>query len=570
ALEILSTRNEDPSSENAVHLLVSDWNMGSTEEGEAFLGKVRELPRRPYIALYTGATKIGEEVRGLCDIVIQKSDAALYVEMQGVPHQARQFWKDNEAPEFEPRKPYEASKMSPLPKIDLKNFDPTKDNHHILDTQALPNNWTALLDFDNTLHISESSHGIMLQHFVEFLLNKNQSGYDQTQDGGDHERLEELYAYCQNWERQRDLLSRDMDIKERVIGYEEGLIHSGDLSAIAFKGMKLSKLSGFAGRFVNHFMKGRFPATNERSIKKIREHGIVGVLTTGTPDFLVPHLLPKLDLNFGYGMTYTMRELTDSNGQKDFELTGKVDVNQGLATAKAELGTRLKKSGRPVAFAMGDSIGDSGSASSAIHRSTIKWDVNGSAVIVNATDEAKAEFMRHYQNDRIRVTVPREQTDDRVIADIGVAMRTIFWPLHEYLSLQDNKEALLRFEERFREQGENEDTIRNLENLKRLRDILEREGLAKDQIRAHLERFYPAPLVDSILKSGIINTRNEPDFRGWLLKSVAEAGEDTSDIREAIEVILRGNRMIHQKNGSIQPVTRRPSKVPPPDSTSED
>lgn len=458
----------------------------------------------------------------------------------------------------------ETAPQSPLPAIKFKRFNPETDNHNILEDESVQTHWLAMLDFDNTLYEAEPKHSIILHSFARFLEDKwteppsSDERHNFDQEGGSLEALEGLISYCDKWADQREKRAQKLDKlirSDEVIGYEEGIETTGLMSAGAFKGMSIAKLKAYGREFVETHLKGRLFDYTSPTIQKLKDHGILPVMVTGAPDFLVPFLLAEVDINHGNGMTYKL----DESGR----LTGEIDVNLGLGTEKGSMGDRYAEKGHAIAISAGDSVGDSGSFSCAVYRDQQKWDIIGAALMVNADEDALAEVSRHHgrvmDGKRKRLRRVKKMPDTiEVLNELGLALRSVFEPMHEYGSLIRDKahpEKLEAFKSKQRAMLKREEKHPNIENIKRIRDMWERKGLRKDQIRKIMVRFYPEIIVDDALKRDTINTRISVDIQDWLKQIGAS--------RDTIEEVLGKNELYHEERGTlIRPMKRR-SSVPP-------
>ena len=487
-------------------------------------------------------------------------------------------------------KSFTPSKFSPLPAIQQNHFDSSNDNYNLLKFESRIEgvHWLALLDLDNTLYEAESKHSIILHHFADFLQKKYHHIF---QEGcGSLRDLKELIDYCERWEKQRNRINNGLKLEpgDEIIEYEDGIDHTGKLSAAAFAGLEVEKLQRYGREFIIENPPGRFFDYTPDVIQKLRDHGLLPVIVTGAPDFLLPAILEKLGIAHGNGMTYE---------EKEGRLTGKVKVNLGTARAKGEHGKKLTEKGYAIAFAMGDSVGDMGPISCALFTTLDKQDVHGGAVVVHATETTKKAFRRPYRNqideERLRIVEKGEGTLG-IQAAVGITLTKLFEPLHEYAKLKrdtEHPERLQKYEEDLirKMEGETEEdqkgehhnalidlmgplpdfinwlrinkkrrrgkTISNIENIKRIRDVLRKEGLNEKQIFEELKKFYPDRIVEGVMKSYMLDTRNENDVKAWLNRIGAQ--------RKTVSVILDENRRYNLEHGSLIPVSKRRSSIPP-------
>lgn len=524
-------------------------------------------------------------------------------------------------------RPFFHAKNSPLPLIQYTRFNPSNDNHDLL---ALKHrlegvHWLAMLDGDNTLFQAESEHTIMLHHFAKFL--KERFAADFSDKASNLAALTELIAFCDKWEGQRYLASHNLPLnlerKDDYIEYEQGIEQSGHLSALAFKGFHIEKLKEYGREYFEEVGLNLFDYT-PAILQKLRDHGILPVLVTGAPDFLVPAILEHIGtMAHGNGMTYEMN--------KDGILTGKVENNLGLAVNKGKQGEKYKKIGYAVPLAGGDSEGDMGSVTSAVFTSPAdKQDVHGGAVVANASEEAVRAMERPYNiciGDSV-IVVPRKKNEafsdpTRVKTAFGEVLHKIFYPLHEYAEIKrdtENPERLKEFLEYLAEAedaengeeiGDNKDGIyegndnlkalvafmkaspeikegtrnkklknlRNLEFVKRIRDVLRAEGLNEKQITAQLLGFYPEIIVKAVMKDYMLDTRNEDDVEDFVARrddivytrdqeSIGAWLVRIGASREAMENVLTRNKKFQEESCPL-PIPVRRSTFPPPPKPAE-
>ncbi len=450
--------------------------------------------------------------------------------------------------------PFTPSKRSPLPSVENIKFDPS--NRTLLNKEDKEDGvyWLAVLDLDNTLYQAESKHSIMLHHFAKFLRKKHATDFVE-EAYGDFSKLKELITYCDQWEGQRKKTAKEEEEGDdprvdKVIQYEHGIIKSGALSAESFKNIPIKKLEDYGREFVEEGMGGEFFEYTEEILQLFKDYGVLPVITTGLPDFLLPAILEKLNLSHGRGMTYK----TDNEGR----LTGEIDTNTGLAKNKARYCKALTRKHYGIAFAMGDSTGDLGLFRASTGRSRSKNDVTGAAVVVNASEKTLEEIRRNYVTDidkhRMQI-VDSTSAPDMVTTAVKVGLRIVFEPMHP-----KTKEL-----EEIQERHHIGKKHPNLGNLKRIRNALKTEGLDDEQICDIFHRFeYPKEIIEEVIKYHIIDTRNSKDFERHL--------EAIGLTRKMIEEILRKNSEHYRKNGEeISPKSdKRPISTPPPVNTDED
>jgi|GEM_PF-5773134 len=525
----------------------------SNPENTAFLQQVRKLPSRPFMAL-SSQTPAELPTENLADEILMESDLdapLLTLTIRDLLPRVKQHWEENGKKERIEMKPFLTAKNAPLPALPLEKFDPERDRHSLLDSKVEGVYWVAMLDFDGTLYRPNSEHSIILHDLARFI--KSRYSADFSPGNGNIGALNELIDYCDVWEDQRKRISQTREVRN-PIKYPDGIKKSGKLSAAAFEGMRIETLQKYGKEFVTTAMDGEVLDYVPAVLQKLRDHGVLPTLVTGAPDFLLPSLLNELGMTHGSGMTYKV----DQNGR----LTGNIKVNMGIAEEKARHGEELTKRGYAIAMAIGDSVGDMGPCRCAVGRSLAKWDVNGGFVLVNGSDDAVQEVRRNYSNEmengRVQVVDPRLSSSN-VVAAVGLALRTVFEPLHYYQEISrdtDHPHRLakyLTYLNRIREAG---GQIDNLENIKRMRDALEREGIPKTEIMDILEQFYPKIVAEDVVKKHVINTRIPSDVEVWLKR----IGTD----RETIKEVLKRNNDYHKENGSLAPVIRKSlSSIPP-------
>lgn len=458
-----------------------------------------------------------------------------------------------------------------MPDIPAKfcKYDPSNDNRTLIAKEGTEKgiHWTGLLDVDRTLYEAKSKHSIMLHDFAKFLKAKHSEQF--VKDGGDLDELTELIEYCDDWEAQRRMISEKkyslkkirkilkMEEDEKFTEYSDGILETGNMSALAFGGMYAKRLEEYGREFMNSEYSGKFFDHTPSVIQKLRDHGIVPACVTGAPDFLVPAILEKIGVAHGHGMTYKM----DSNGRL---LSGKeagIEKNMGTAEEKAKYAKALTKLDYAIAFAMGDSVGDMGIIKAAATKSRTKEDIHGAAVMINASENALAELERNYITDmgsRVRVVLPNTPAYD-VVAAVALALRVVFEPLHKYKQ-PEQKESLLRALNDRRVEGKKDP---NLENIKRIRDILKAEGLNEEEVTAQLERFYPEIVVEDVMKNYMLNLRDKNAVKAWLDKLIEVSGLS----REEVFRILDANSKLQAESDSFRPTKERISSAPAAPST---
>lgn len=552
-----------------VHLLLSKMSSPDRREMELkFLSIVSSMQNRPYVVVQGDGLKV-TELRGIADEIIPAcmTNEQIFTAVTPATREHHKILEDLMMGHSLEKKPFLTSKCSPLPALQLDKFDPSRDSHNLLETKLKGVNWLAMLDFDGTLYRPNSEHTIILHDFALFM--KSQHAADFEEGMGNLEALNELIDYCSKWETQRKRISQSRVVTDRI-KYEKGIKNSGNLSAAAFENMEIGTLRKYGHEFVSEYLNGEFYDYVPDVLQKIKDHGILPVLVTGAPDFLLPAILKKIGMTHGNGMTYRM----DRKGW----LIGEVETNMGLAEEKARHGEELTKRSYAIVLAIGDSVGDMGPFRCAVGRSLAKWDVNGGAVLVYNSDnavsnEAAEEVKRNYSNEmrggdeinekkkdaRVQIVDRKFAAASNVTAAVGCALRAIFAPAHEYDKNRrsENPFMLAKQLADLEKSREVSKTFDNIENIKRIRDALELEGLPKQEILAILEQFYPPIIAKEVVKKYVINTEIPSDIRTWL--------ETIGASREVIDQILRDNFEYYRKDRSLAPIIRRsPSSIPPP------
>ncbi|MFH0838434.1 MAG: haloacid dehalogenase-like hydrolase [Patescibacteria group bacterium] len=470
---------------------------------------------------------------------------------------------------METTQPFKSAKFSPLPALPYDKFNPNCPNRTLLNCESCKAGvyWLALIDFDKTVYKSKNEYDIILHEFAKFLREEHTEDF--VRDGGNVWALSSLITYLSKWEAQRRMVAdgipmkmiRDvlkMEEEEKLIEYSEGIQKSGNISALAFRGMSAKKLEKYGKDFFNNGLEGEFFEYVPAIIQKKRDHGVLPVIVTGAPDFLLPAILEKTGITHGKGMTYKL----DPNGK----LTGEVESNMGLADQKDTYAKALKRMDYAIALAIGDSVGDMGLFKSAVFKSRTKEDVNGAAVMINASASAKEELKRHYTTElkdgRVQVVDPGLPASN-VEAAVALALRKVLEPLHEYGTMVRNQDhdrlrTLLSELATRQKKGKKHP---NLENIKRIRDILKNQGLNENDITRRLSRFYPDIIVEDVMKGYMVNTRDSMAVRAWLERIGAS--------REEIRRILDANEKYHENHISFRPFTRKGRTTPPIPATPE-
>lgn len=536
-----------------IQVLLAQLPPQDETEIREFLRHVRDMSQRPYIVV--SANSVSPVSRDITDDSILFDVADPVSTVRAVLPRAQEHWETYGRQEEVELEPFKTAKFSPLPALRVSHLDPERDCYDPLLSRIESVYWVATVDFDRTLY-RPNSPTIMLHNFARFMRTR-MTEFDSG--CGNPEALEELIQYCDEWEDELKLLEQGRQIRDpftrqprKPTKYEDAIRKTGTLSAAAFEGMNIQDLRRYGKEFVATDLGGEFYPYSPAVLRKLKDHGVLPVLVTGLPDFLLPSILKKIGMTHGNGMTYQM----DANGR----LTGKIITNLGLAAEKAKHGERLIERGYAIALAIGDSVGDMGQFRCSVGRSRAKWDVNGSAVLVNADDQAVEETERHYTNEiasgRVHI-VDKNRPPEAVTAAVGLALRSVFEPMHRYGELQRADQAweLLRFVGDLEEKCNSNTLLPFTENLKRIRDALEREGLSKPEIQGIMERFYPSVLVDLVLKRHVINTRVPSDLRDHL--------ERIGINRDSIEQILKLNAVYHGKHTSGAPRKWSPSSHPP-------
>ncbi|MBN2307030.1 haloacid dehalogenase-like hydrolase [Candidatus Peregrinibacteria bacterium] len=561
ALEILERRQLLELRER-VHILLSDAHIPAEQDGIDFLIAAREMKdsrgkiTHPYTIVYSGFSD-NEKIFQLSEARIAKP-AQLERELTEFRAAYENYWNriaEHEAAFHEvlpeetitlaeeaSETPFETSKFSPLPAIRLPKFRPDRDNHDLLAAEKRPSRFVAFLDMDNTLYEPESQHTIMLHYFANFLLNA--SGHDFDKDKGSKKHLEMLIRECEAWEQER--INTAWYGAPEGRDYKDGINITANLSATAFSGIDRKKLGDYASQFVNHHnLPGRFYEYVPALIQKLRDHGIEPILLTGAPDFLVPYILPLVGLNYGRGMTYKM------NPRGDLV----VDLNTGLEDGKSAYCELVNIAGYANTLAGGDSPSDKGPFQMAVFHQGRKWDISGAAVMVNGSEASRrsAETTFSQQLNKRVFIVPPKAGADQVLANFGLALRAIFYPMHEYNEIMQatDPDRLRKKLERYEKMRNSLGGLPNIENLKRIRDVLEREGLPKKERTEILERFYPEIYVASAIKKGVVNTRISEELEEYLVEIGCSP--------ETIEEVKIKNQAHHEAQGSFVPERKRSS-----------
>ncbi len=579
AIEILRTC-QAKGVRDAVHLLLSDLDMGGIKRGITFLEEANEVYPTPYIGLISGKVggteKIDElkDIDELIDFLIVKSKAGTKEGIEEHLPKCRKYWERNidnlkraQSEQTESQhKAYKSAPNSPLPAIELPEFDPAKDNHDLraLETRLKGVYWVAPIDWDDTLYQTESENTIVLHQFAKYLRKHHSDDFGP--ENGNLEALDELIKYCGEWENERKMVSQGREnVKKR--DYEKAIIKADKKAAAAFEKMHIDKLKEYGRQFVeSEDFGGRFFEYTFPIIQKLRDHGILPVVVTGAPDFLVQALLQKAGLNYGNGTTYD----TDDDGR----LTGEILIHMGTAEGKRQLGEELVQKGYAVGVGMGNSEGDMGLFMRAANKDPIKHDVHGGGVLVNGTEAVEAEVERNYSEKRTKViysdpkkkTSKGDKTDD-TIAAMGVVMKALFYPLHDYLiakaAAEKGQPKLMEdLEKKLIEQKE-KGQIDNIENIKRLRDALKDYGLDQDEITEALCDFLPEIVVKDVMKEDVLYLRDEGVVKKWLGKLQKIKELDIPITREMVAAILQANSILQARGGSIPPEENGSDQAPP-------
>jgi len=553
---------------NKTHVLLADLHMPSADIGINFLQKVRKINDHPFTIVYT-AHEDQEELRGISDAIIYKSGNShtnLKKELQKKIPKIREFWKNKiNNIDIQNEEPTNTAKLSPLPELTIKNFDPIKDNPNLLENKSDETYWIGALDFDNTLYEAESKHSILLHSFAKFMSKNSGHKWNETNKEGNLEALNQLISYCDKWENQREAIAGGMEINEEKIEYEEGLEHTANLSALAFKGIKEDDLKKYSIDFVNgkHF-RGRFFEYVNPMLQTLKDHGILPVIVTGIPDFLLPAILKKLNLNYGNGMKY----IIDNNGR----LTGKKNINMGLASEKAQIIKEYTQAGHAVVFGAGDSVGDAGLSKGSTERGLYSNDANGGFLYVNASKATKQEIERNNANNiregRIIIIESNKPSEEEVNENLDKIMKVVFSPMHKFVELRNdinNPERLedylikLKKDKKWKNKKNGakrrkSNTVPNLENFKRIRDKWRDKGCNEVEIRGVLLRFLPKIIVQYIMKEKYQNTQDPQDTRIHCEK----IGLSYKSTEEYVEK----NKIFWRNQGITPPI--RISTIPPP------
>lgn len=477
--------------------------------------------------------------------------------------------QDTLKPEQAELQEFKTSRYSPLPAIRFDRYEASNGNRTLLklDSREPGVYWVALFDLDNTLYEADSKHSIMLHKFAEYL--KKNHGDDFEEGQGDIEALDELIEYCDQWEDQRLRISQGRKVDGQIIRYKSGILKSGNLSAAAFKGMPLSRLQELGREFVSEGMGGRFFDYTPAVIRRVKDHGILPVITTGLPDFLLPSILEKIGIAHGQGMTYK----TDKEGK----LTGEIEVNMGVSTEKLKYGKQLTRRDYGIAFAMGDSEGDMGLFVDGVYKDRAKEDVNGGAVMTNAsadTEERLRDIFETYIDDGRVQVVPPGRGDRAVISAVEDGLRKVFEPLHDYLDAREDPAAMDELIRKLKAREEKGKKHPNLENIKRMRDALKEEDLNQEQITATLGRFYPKQVVHDVMKEYMLDTRDDGQMDRYVdeqphlidVRKPSKLEEYLLRIgrtREEVDSIIADSVQYNSEHGLARQIPRRRQTTPP-------
>lgn len=464
------------------------------------------------------------------------------------------------------RMPYKPSKSSPLPAIptEFDKFDPANDNRNLLkgDSKVEGIHWLAPIDCDKTLYKAKSEFSIMLHDFAKFL-KKEQHAEEFVEAGGNLELLEELITFCDKWETYRrlsgkvsearmikllglDELSEEEKQKEysKLKEYSEGIKESGNLSAFAFAGMEMKKLEEFGRKFMNSDSAGEFFEYTPAVIEKLRDHGILPVIVTGAPDFLVPAILEKSGITHGQGMTYEMDE--EGKMLLPADKAG-VEKNMGTSEVKAQYCKGLSNKHYAIALAMGDSEGDMGLFSKAANPAgRTRESIFGGVVMINASDSATAELKRHHNTNvghRVRIIGTENMSTADVIKDVGIALERVFEPLDEYREVKDDPVKLAAYLKDLQQRKDDEKKHANLENIKAIRDVLKEYNLNQAEITAVLLEHYPKIVVVDVMKSYMVDTRDPSAVDAFNITKKGRAGIFRAlgkpELKETVNAYLR-------------------------------
>ncbi|MBU0706367.1 haloacid dehalogenase-like hydrolase [Patescibacteria group bacterium] len=463
---------------------------------------------------------------------------------------------------------FKTAKYSPLPAITEVKFDPNHPNRtlDVKETREAGIYVLGLLDWDHNLNKAKSKNSITLHDFAKFMGEREEKF---VRNGGNLQFLKMLISYCNKWQIQRQRVEQGVSIEDirkelhmggndQLIEYEEGIKRSGTYSALAFTGMNIKKLEAYGREFMQTEEAGELYDYTHDVIQIIRDHGFEPVVVTGAPDFLLPGILEKVNVRFGKGMTYEVDDDGKILGEWK-EKPGKQGGNMGVAEQKDKYAKGLTRRDYGVGFGIGDSEGDMGLFSSAIYKDRAKEDVNGGAVISNASNSArgrlKCVYTRHFGDDRIKMIEPEEsyrgkhpdkRRKDMVEAVMDV-MGKVLEPLHDHLKGKTDAAVKEKLETYLENRKNKNKKDPNLENIKRLRDALRCEGLNEEQIRSVLEEFFPKIIVDDVMKRHMLDTRNEGDLTSYL-ESLGVLNQ------EEIEKIVIANRLRLEQLGSIPSV----------------
>jgi len=531
-----------------IHAVLTDLNMPSRKIGIELLSRIRELENHPFTLVLSSGND-GEDLRGKSDGFVMKEKSILETIPKWIP-KIRAFNERRAEREIavkqvvEVKTQFPVARLSPLPKIDIKAIKKNSDNYNLLDDESGLTYWISMLDFDNTLYQTKSKHSILLHSFATFL--KKESKHDFKKDGGDIGALNQLIEYCDEWSRERHKVANGRHVPN-LIEYEDGLTKSANLSALAFEGMNIELLRKYGKTFINEHLEGDYFEYVSDVIENILEHGIMPVISTGAPNFLLQAILERLGLSYGNGMTYEMKEGI---------ITGEIAINMGLSENKGNLGMEYKKKGHAIVSGGGDSEGDVGSAKMATCKSHHAQDVFGTFVFVNASDRVKAEIKRNYNTEiKDGSVIVVENNMEPETAFNNVLMK-LFEPSHYFVRRNESSSRKRKFIKKMRELEKEEKKSCVIKNIQSIIKIWQSRGADNYQITQILAKSYPISLVNNAMKLSVVDTAKGElaphlDKVSNYYESLSNEDQEVStmELREAIAIVLAANQHYsdHQK-----------------------
>lgn len=454
----------------------------------------------------------------------------------------------SELPEDMEDEPYQAAKYSPFPALRNVEYDPNNPNRTLTESDSRESGIyvVRLYDWDETLWKSKSKFRIMLIDFAMYLKDEPQIQEKFIEKGGNMRFLQDLIDLGHKWETQRTLSNQGVKIErireelnmagdEKLLEYEDALVQCENLSALAFKGMKVKELEEFGEGFMESGRAGELFPYAKKITQYDRDHGIEPVVCTGAPDFLMPGILKVSGLKYGKGMTY----LLDEEG-RIVGVVPRKKGNMGLADQKDDYAKELTRRKYAIGGGMGNSVGDMGLISAGASKDRAKEDLHGGGLFTNVSNSAKPElkraYARHLKDGRVIMVDPEdfdtvEKQYEAVVAAHRRNVHKLFEPALTHLTDEEKEKVLQGVKDRH-ERGRKHP---NLENLKRMRDALKDMELPQDEIKEALLVHYPPIVVDDVMKLNMLNT-NDPKATSDFI----EGRPDLVDLkeREQLEAVL--------------------------------